>query len=44
MNFTDIFIRRQVLASVISLPILVVGLRSPFSMEVRQYPETRTRW
>ncbi len=41
MNFTDIFIRRPVLASVISLLILVVGLRSLFSMEVRQYPETK---
>ena len=28
MNFTDLFIRRPVLASVVSLVILVVGLRS----------------
>ena len=28
MNFTDIFIRRPVLASVVSLLILVLGLRS----------------
>ena len=41
MTFTDIFIRRPVLASVISLLILVVGLRSVMSLEVRQYPETR---
>ena len=41
MTFTDIFIRRPVLASVISLLILVVGLRALFSMEVRQYPETK---
>jgi multidrug efflux pump len=41
MRFTDIFIRRPVLASVISLLILVVGLRSIVSLEVRQYPETK---
>ena len=28
MNFTDIFIRRPVLASVVSLMILVLGLRA----------------
>ncbi len=41
MKFTDIFIRRPVLASVISLLILVVGLRAIAALEVRQYPETR---
>ncbi len=41
MKFTDLFIKRPVLASVISLLILLVGLRSIFSLEVRQYPETR---
>ncbi|MEA3412130.1 MAG: efflux RND transporter permease subunit [Pseudomonadota bacterium] len=41
MKFTDIFIHRPVLASVVSLLILVVGLRSLGSLEVRQYPETR---
>ena len=41
MKFTDIFIRRPVLASVISLLILVIGLRSIASLEVRQYPETK---
>ncbi len=41
MTFTDIFIRRPVLASVISLLILVIGLRAVTSLEVRQYPETR---
>ena len=40
MTFTDIFIRRPVLASVISLLLLVVGIRAIFSLEVRQYPET----
>jgi multidrug efflux pump len=41
MTFTDIFVQRPVLASVISLLILVVGLRSVTSLEVRQYPETK---
>ncbi len=40
MNFTDIFIRRPVLASVVSLIILVVGLRSFSSLQVLQYPKT----
>jgi multidrug efflux pump len=40
MNFTDIFIRRPVLASVVSLAILVVGLRSYSSLQVLQYPKT----
>jgi hydrophobe/amphiphile efflux-1 (HAE1) family protein len=38
MSFTDIFIRRPVLASVVSLLILLVGLSSLFSLPVRQYP------
>jgi len=41
MTFTDIFIHRPVLASVVSLLILVVGLRAITSLEVRQYPETK---
>ena len=41
MRFTDIFIQRPVLASVVSLLILVVGLRAIGSLEVRQYPETQ---
>lgn len=40
MNFTDIFIKRPVLATVVSLLILVLGLRSLFSLPIRQYPET----
>ncbi len=40
MNFTDIFIRRPVLASVVSLLILVVGLRSYGSLQVLAYPKT----
>ncbi|MCW8908571.1 MAG: efflux RND transporter permease subunit, partial [Sedimenticola sp.] len=38
MKFTDIFIKRPVLASVVSLLILIVGLRSLDMLEVRQYP------
>lgn len=40
MNFTDIFIRKPVLATVVSLLILVLGLRSMFSLPIRQYPKT----
>jgi multidrug efflux pump len=41
MKFTDLFVNRPVLASVISLLILLVGLRALTSLEVRQYPETK---
>jgi multidrug efflux pump len=41
MNFTDIFIKRPVLASVISLLIVVLGLRSLFSLPINQYPRTQ---
>jgi len=40
MNFTDIFIRRPVLATVVSLMILVLGLRAVGSLPVLQYPRT----
>ncbi|HKJ94665.1 MAG TPA: efflux RND transporter permease subunit [Gammaproteobacteria bacterium] len=40
MKFTDIFIKRPVLASVISLLILLIGLRSLSLLQIRQYPET----
>ena len=40
MKFTDIFIHRPVLAMVVSLLILVVGLRSLASLQVLQYPKT----
>ncbi|MBN9230581.1 MAG: efflux RND transporter permease subunit [Legionella sp.] len=40
MAFTDIFIKRPVLATVISLMILAMGLRSLFSLPVMQYPFT----
>ncbi len=38
MHFTDIFIKRPVLATVISLIILLLGLRAGFGLNVRQYP------
>ncbi len=40
MNFTDIFIRRPVLATVISLMILVVGARAFFTLPILQFPRT----
>jgi hydrophobe/amphiphile efflux-1 (HAE1) family protein len=39
MSFTDIFIRRPVLASVVSLLILLIGLASAFNLPVRQFPK-----
>lgn len=39
MKFTDIFIRKPVLAVVVSLFILLLGLRSWSELNVRQYPE-----
>jgi len=42
VRFTDIFVRRPVLASVISLLILLIGLRSIFMMDLREYPETKS--
>ncbi|MFO7875284.1 MAG: efflux RND transporter permease subunit [Desulfovermiculus sp.] len=40
MHFTDIFIRRPVLATVVSLLILLLGARSLQLLNVREYPET----
>jgi multidrug efflux pump len=40
MRFTDIFIQRPVLATVVSLFILVFGLRSISSLPILQYPAT----
>ncbi|PSU88698.1 transporter [Photobacterium kishitanii] len=39
MRFTDIFIRRPVLAISISLLIALLGLQAVFKMQVRQYPD-----
>jgi multidrug efflux pump len=38
MHFTDLFIRRPVLATVISLLILLIGLRALSDLPIRQYP------
>ncbi|HXK61985.1 MAG TPA: efflux RND transporter permease subunit, partial [Acidobacteriota bacterium] len=40
MHFTDIFIKRPVLATVVSLLILIAGLQSIRSLSVRQYPRS----
>src|ERR1700720_1549888 len=38
MKFTDIFIRRPVLALVVSLLILLIGLKAMLGLQIRQYP------
>ncbi|MGE0084412.1 MAG: efflux RND transporter permease subunit [Desulfococcaceae bacterium] len=40
MKFTDIFIRRPVLALVINLVIIIAGLQAVKSLNVRQYPRS----
>jgi multidrug efflux pump len=40
MKLTDLFIRRPVLAIVVSLVILIAGLQSIRSLSVRQYPRS----
>src|SRR3990170_5089077 len=40
MKFTDLFVRRPVLAVVVSLVILIAGLWSIRSLSVRQYPRS----
>jgi multidrug efflux pump len=40
MTFTDLFIRRPVLAMVVSLLVLVLGIRCVFNLPVSQYPRT----
>jgi len=40
MKFTDLFIKRPVLAVVVSLVILIAGLQSIRSLSVRQYPRS----
>ena len=41
MTFTDIFIRRPVLAAVVSLLLVVLGLRSLAGLQVNEYPKTQ---
>ncbi|HXW20287.1 MAG TPA: efflux RND transporter permease subunit [Roseiarcus sp.] len=38
-SFTDLFIRRPVLASVVSLLVLLIGAMAMFKLQVRQFPE-----
>jgi multidrug efflux pump len=40
MKFTDLFIKRPVLAIVVNLVILIAGLQSIRSLSVRQYPRS----
>jgi hydrophobe/amphiphile efflux-1 (HAE1) family protein len=39
-GFTDLYIRRPVLASVISFLILLLGAQAYFNLSIRQYPKT----
>src|SRR6476469_3696053 len=40
MKFTDIFVKRPVLATVVNLVILIAGLQAIRSLSVRQYPRS----
>src|SRR5215813_13534451 len=40
MKFTDLFIRRPVIAIVVNLIILIAGLQAVRSLNVRQYPRS----
>jgi multidrug efflux pump len=40
MKFTDLFIRRPVLAMVISLVIIIAGLQAIRTLNIRQYPQS----
>src|SRR6478672_1786924 len=42
MKFTDLFVKRPVLAIVVNLVILIAGLQSIRSLSVRQYPRSDT--
>jgi multidrug efflux pump len=39
MTFTDLFVRRPVLALVVSLLILLIGLRAMLDLPIRQFPK-----
>ena len=39
MHFTDIFVKRPVLATVVSLLILLAGLQAVLKLPIRQFPE-----
>ena len=40
MKFTDVFIKRPVLATVVNLIIIIAGLQAISSLNVRQYPKS----
>ena len=40
MKFTDLFVRRPVLAIVVNLVILIAGVQSIRALSVRQYPRS----
>jgi multidrug efflux pump len=40
MKFTDLFIRRPVLALVVSLVIIIAGIQAIFTLNVREYPKS----
>ena len=40
MKFTDLFVKRPVLAIVVNLVILIAGLQSIRALSVRQYPRS----
>ena len=42
MHFTDLFVKRPVLAIVVNLVILIAGVQSIRSLSVRQYPRSDT--
>jgi multidrug efflux pump len=42
MKFTDLFVQRPVLSLVVSMLILVLGLRAIFELPVSQYPQTES--
>jgi len=44
MKFTDLFIRRPVLALVVSLLITISGLQAIRSLNIRQYPRSENAW
>ena len=40
MKFTDIFVRRPVLALVVNLLVIIAGLQAIWTLNVRQYPRS----
>lgn len=42
MRFTDLFIKRPVLATSLSLLLLILGLNALYGLPIRQYPQLKT--